>query len=133
MPAVVDCQRCETLETEHAAGGLEPAAEGMPRQPRVQSARPQRTDKRVVGLGAGRQAICLPLGQVEERTAVPPEWDDPRTATLGRATADAKVRSRQFAAHIGDLERRDLAGPKAAAAGEADEGEVEASVRRTRG
>ncbi len=54
-------------------------------------------------------------------------------ATLGRPAANAEVRAREFRPHVGHVQPDDLADPQAAAAGQAEDDQVQPRIPRPRG
>lgn len=129
----MDGQPVDSLEAEHPAGGLKSPPECVARKRPHLRAPLLRADERV---GWGRAVVHtfhLPGDEVGQRAGVPPERNPTPTYALAYLAANPDVRAARGEIHVGEPQLGDLRDPQAAAAGEAEQDQVEPAVPRALG
>ena len=133
VPPVVNRQRLEAFAAKDLARGTEAPSQRMAGQRSGTPPRAQRRHEQLFGCGTQSQPLGLPFRQIGQRPRIPPQRDDPRTAALRRPAADADVRARGLDTDVADPQAGDFGDPQAAAAGKADQDQIEPAVGRTAG
>src|SRR5688572_8306776 len=83
-------------------------------------------------MGVAREPLLFPGGDVRQCTRVPPQRHRPWLASLRTAVTDPDMRPWQFSSDIIDAEHGNFTRPQTAAAGQAEDDQIEPRILRPR-